>query len=748
MSNRIFSGILVSLLLMGMFFLIPLFASAIPRSNASPGLTDRNVQVWTFEGPRNPKFIDMSADGRYIAAVNEWSDTHEALLINENNVTVWRFSVADAFLPEPQHVIQLCWVSISDDGGYVAFGGTYYNGTLELGFAYLFNQQGQVWNKTGIYIQQDHYTIQGQLSGDGTRLLLDYVQMSYQGNFSVEVYNTGKSSGTPGQFMWRYNTGERGIFDRSATCTSISLHGDYVAVGEVSRICLVQAPSGGVQEGILVWQKDATEWELNWPIRISADGKYVFTSNCESSDHTNVGWFLYYDQMGDLLWNYTTAWPSSPFAYDIDLSADGQHAVGVENSTIFFFDKTGLKWTYQTNSPMWLSHVRISADGNFLIARPQSNQVDIWHLNKYGKLIWHIPSSDSGPVAISANGEYFCSADFFSGISKYFSKKYFSYHFVTVDPAPLPISNLNVSWYFGNGTLANSALTNSSGWTTFFDPHFADYSTVAYYWGTKVGEYTPLVTSSQYELTADHTASLYDWTLNIHDVNGNPVTARVETYLWNGTLYDNRTANSVRFEDLPNQSYAFKAYYPPGILSGQQTIALTQEEQASTIAIDTQAPEIGNVNSTPLYPFPADTVRISANVTDDLSGVQNSTLSYRLNSTLQWTNASMTYNATSKLYEANIPPQPLGTNVTYMVTAYDKTGKQGISELAVYVSSFVFDINGDGKVDMRDVGIAAKGYGARPDSPNWNPIADINRDGKVDMKDIGAIAKHYGDHYY
>lgn len=49
---------------------------------------------------------------------------------------------------------------------------------------------------------------------------------------------------------------------------------------------------------------------------------------------------------------------------------------------------------------------------------------------------------------------------------------------------------------------------------------------------------------------------------------------------------------------------------------------------------------------------------------------------------------------------------------------------------------------------MRDVGIAAKAYGARPDSPNWNPIADISKDCKIDMKDIGAIAKHYGDHYY
>jgi hypothetical protein len=657
-------------------FLIPLFASAIPRSIASPGLTDRNVQVWTNEVLENPKCIDISADGRYIAAASYYYD-YAVVLIDENNVTVWRFSVADAFHPEPQHVDDISWISISDDGGYVAFGGTYGNGTSELGYVFLFNQQGQIWNKTGFYFGDMWWSRQqGEFSGDGTRLALNYVRTSEAGNNTVEVYDTGKSSGTPGQFMWRFEPGS------AIDAISMSFHGDYVAIGGEYIAYLVQAPAAGVHEGILVWQKgDAYVWEEFWPIRISGDGKYVFTANRDSPSHPNVGSFLYYNQTGSLLFNYTTNWPSNPGAFDIDLSADGQYAVGVQNSTIFFFDKTGLKWTYDTNSPTWLSNVRISADGNFLIARPQQNEVDIWHLNKFGKLIWHIPSfGGMGPVAISANGEYFCSAGFQTAIYKFFSKKYFSYRFVTVDPAPLPISNLNVSWYFGNGTLYSSALTNSTGWTTFFDPHFVDYSTIAYYWGTKVGEYTPLVTSSQYELTADHTASLYDWTINIHDVNGNPVTARVETYLWNSTLYDNRTASSIRFEDLPNQTYTFKVYYPPGILSGQQTIALSQEEQSSTIVIDTQAPSISSVKNTPLSPMPTDTVKISANVTDDLSGVHNVTLSYRLNATLQWTNASMTYNSTSKLYEANITPQSKDTNVTYLITAYDNTGKQGVND--------------------------------------------------------------------
>lgn len=60
---------------------------------------------------------------------------------------------------------------------------------------------------------------------------------------------------------------------------------------------------------------------------------------------------------------------------------------------------------------------------------------------------------------------------------------------------------------------------------------------------------------------------------------------------------------------------------------------------------------------------------------------------------------------------------------------------------------YAYDINDDGKVDMKDVGVAARGFGSSPGSPKWNMIADINGDAKIDMKDIGAIALHYGEHY-
>ena len=54
------------------------------------------------------------------------------------------------------------------------------------------------------------------------------------------------------------------------------------------------------------------------------------------------------------------------------------------------------------------------------------------------------------------------------------------------------------------------------------------------------------------------------------------------------------------------------------------------------------------------------------------------------------------------------------------------------------------DINYDGKVNIKDIGIIGKAFGSRPGDPNWNPIADVYEDGKINIKDIGVVGKHFG----
>jgi hypothetical protein len=54
------------------------------------------------------------------------------------------------------------------------------------------------------------------------------------------------------------------------------------------------------------------------------------------------------------------------------------------------------------------------------------------------------------------------------------------------------------------------------------------------------------------------------------------------------------------------------------------------------------------------------------------------------------------------------------------------------------------DLNGDGKVDIKDISIVALAFGSYPSHPRWNPIADVYQDSKIDIRDIALIAKNFG----
>ncbi len=54
------------------------------------------------------------------------------------------------------------------------------------------------------------------------------------------------------------------------------------------------------------------------------------------------------------------------------------------------------------------------------------------------------------------------------------------------------------------------------------------------------------------------------------------------------------------------------------------------------------------------------------------------------------------------------------------------------------------DVNGDGKVDAKDVGIIAVLFGADLDSPRWNQSCDIIQDGIIDSRDLAFACRYFG----
>jgi hypothetical protein len=56
------------------------------------------------------------------------------------------------------------------------------------------------------------------------------------------------------------------------------------------------------------------------------------------------------------------------------------------------------------------------------------------------------------------------------------------------------------------------------------------------------------------------------------------------------------------------------------------------------------------------------------------------------------------------------------------------------------------DLNQDGFLDMRDLGIMARATPSKLGDPNWNPLADINHDEKISQIDWAIFNRlwHFG----
>ena len=81
--------------------------------------------------------------------------------------------------------------------------------------------------------------------------------------------------------------------------------------------------------------------------------------------------------------------------------------------------------------------------------------------------------------------------------------------------------------------------------------------------------------------------------------------------------------------------------------------------------------------------------------------------------------------------EASIVPYELNTT--------DNTYPDG----QVYVR-IMGDINGDGRIRIDDVYLAADAFGSEPGNPRWNPAADLNGDGRVRVDDVFLVATNFG----
>ena len=66
------------------------------------------------------------------------------------------------------------------------------------------------------------------------------------------------------------------------------------------------------------------------------------------------------------------------------------------------------------------------------------------------------------------------------------------------------------------------------------------------------------------------------------------------------------------------------------------------------------------------------------------------------------------------------------------------------SGLFIAYAKVVGDVNADAKVDIADLSMVGRSFGARWGSANWNSAADLNNDGAIDIADLSLVGTYFG----
>jgi len=176
-------------------------------------------------------------------------------------------------------------------------------------------------------------------------------------------------------------------------------------------------------------------------------------------------------------------------------------------------------------------------------------------------------------------------------------------------------------------------------------------------------------------------------------------------------------------------------------------------QELNLTAVDDEAPEVTNATATPasIVANGTDTTQLNVtvidgcrctvgNVTVNLSAIGGSDAQE-----MSRIGDTDVYTVTVTAAESTVP----GTHCLY-VNASDVFGNY--DDTSVYIeleivetTALIGDINGDCKVDYRDLGILGATYGLSLGDSGYNAAADLNGDNMVNYRDLGILGAHYGE---
>lgn len=212
---------------------------------------------------------------------------------------------------------------------------------------------------------------------------------------------------------------------------------------------------------------------------------------------------------------------------------------------------------------------------------------------------------------------------------------------------------------------------------------------------------------------------------------GNTLTSLIDTNFPDDSYLLSPDLGTIADVTLGHATYVFSGGGPPPTRHDVAIVSVTPSndhpKQNDTISIDVVATN----NGTEIETF-------DVNVTygGTLIGTQTATAlaaGASITLTFNWNTTGVT---------------PAQYTITATATAVpgDADPSNNVKTAAVRVLSSagpVTDVNGDSKVDMKDIGIVGKAFGEGPGDPRWDPVADVNGDEVVNLLDIALVSKDF-----
>jgi len=239
-----------------------------------------------------------------------------------------------------------------------------------------------------------------------------------------------------------------------------------------------------------------------------------------------------------------------------------------------------------------------------------------------------------------------------------------------------------------------------------------------------------LVGADSVAATADSTLIWIEFQIMAAPQNGGTLSSliTVEDPAGGNTFILDPDLNTISGVSVGSASYSFSPPPPVRDLAVTDlTLSNAAPKQNQNVTITIVV--LNNGNTTESFPveIDLDTSLIGTLQVNSLAAGNSQTL------TLEWntTDASTgrhTITATIELLPGDTDPDNNAMNKP--ITILSLTGPST-------------DLNGDGKVDMKDIATVAAAFGTREGHARWNAMADVNLDGVVNMMDLGLVARDF-----